>query len=162
MFIVDLACHAGHAFEGWYESADEYRALFANGDITCPLCESHEVRRIPSASRISTATTRGEKTGGSAVPMRSQDDASSSTPAAPQGPGALPLPVQKALSKVLDHVRRTHEYVGDAFAERAIQMHRGEEALKPIHGHATTDDERRMQEEGVEFMKLPIPDIEQN
>jgi len=44
MFIVDLECENGHAFEGWYDSRAEYDSICAAGDLTCPLCESGRVR----------------------------------------------------------------------------------------------------------------------
>jgi hypothetical protein len=139
MYIVDLECTAGHSFEGWYDSSAEYEELAADDEVTCPLCDG-SARRVPSASRISTATTRGEK--------------AARTPA--------PLDVQKELAKVVQHVRRTHEDVGEQFATRALAMHRGEEDTRPIRGTSTDAEEAQLKEEGVPFAKLPIPDIEQN
>lgn len=145
MFIVDLACALGHRFEGWYENAREFSELSSRGEVTCPLCGTANVERLPSPTRISTTKTRGRDEGAFAAPRPT-----------------LPLPLQKALAKVLDHVRRTHEYVGEEFAERALAMHRGEEEPRPIHGHASPEDEERLDEEGVPYLKLPVPDIEKN
>lgn len=146
MYIVDLECEGGHKFEGWYDSAAELQELEARGEVTCPLCES-QARTVPTASRVSTSKTRPE--------TRPEHVASSP-------PAKMPLEVQKALAKVIQHVRRTHEDVGPEFAERALAMHRGAEPHKPIRGEATPDDEERLAEEGVPFLKLPVPDIEQN
>lgn len=156
MFIVDLECESGHAFEGWYDSAEELRALEARDEVTCPLCDAR-AHRLPSASRISTATTRGEKR------------AMTSTPA-PRAPGPapatptpdVPLEVQKALGKLVQHVRATHEDVGEEFATKALAIHKGEEEARPIRGTSTAEEEERLTEEGVPFAKLPIPDIENN
>lgn len=169
MFIVDLACDGGHEFEGWYDDAQEYRDLADKGEVTCPLCQSANVLRVPSATRISTATSRGEKrrsepekpsTPATAKPAAPLPQPAPGVPA--KAPPPMPMEMQKALSQVLDHVRRTHEDAGPAFAEKAIRMHRGEEEERPIHGHTTPEDERRMNEEGVEYAKIPIPDIDKN
>lgn len=154
MFIVDLSCAAGHRFEGWYDDAREYHALAASGEITCPLCGTAEVERLPSATRISTTTTRGEKTRAQAT--------SAPAPPAPASEPPMPLPVQKALAKMIEQVRRTHEFVGDQFAARAIAMHKGEEEPRPIHGQASPEDEERLDDEGVPYLKVPVPDIEKN
>lgn len=170
LFIVDLACDGGHEFEGWYGDAQEYRDLADHGEVTCPLCQSANVTRVPSATRISTATSRGEKRQLDAETSTSVPATTPSASVAP-GPGTqvpgkapppMPMEMQKALSQVLDHVRRTHEDAGAAFAEKAIRMHRGEEEERPIHGHTTPEDERRMNEEGVAYAKIPIPDIDKN
>lgn len=150
MYIVDLECDGGHRFEGWYDSAAELRSLEERSEVTCPLCEA-AAHTVPTASRVSTSKTRGD----AALPMRPPEQLASP-------PARMPLEVQKALAKVIQHVRQTHEDVGPQFAERALAMHRGEEPHKPIRGEANQSDEERLLDEGVPFLKLPVPDIEQN
>ncbi|MFZ9886641.1 MAG: DUF1178 family protein [Myxococcota bacterium] len=151
MYIVDLQCDREHRFEGWYESASELRALEASGEVTCPLCEA-PAHAVPTASRVSTSRTR---------PVEPQvPTAQSQVPAASDG--RMPLEFQKRLAKVVQWVRQTHEDVGPAFADRAIAMHRGDEAATPIRGETNPEAEARLLDEGVPFLKLPIPDIEQN
>ena len=135
MYIVDLRCSAGHEFEGWYDSAAEFRELQEGDELTCPLCGTEEVERVPSATRISTSRTRGV---------------------------SPPLEVQRALARVVQRVRETHEDVGERFAECALAIHRGEEEPRPIHGTSTPEEEEEMAQEGVPFVKIPVPDIEQN
>ena len=138
MFIVDLKCDAGHRFEGWYETSTEYETIREDGDLTCPLCGSASIERLLSTGAIKTTKTEArQKT-------------------------SIPLQLQQQLAKVVQHVRQTHEDVGDQFADKAIAMSRGEEQVRPIHGQSDAEGERRMTEEGVGFVKLPIPDIEKN
>jgi hypothetical protein len=165
MFIVDLACADGHEFEGWYGDQQEFLELKEQGELSCPLCGCEEVARVPSAPRISTSTTRGEKRTPETpaqVPAAPAPSAAPAAAAPPPTPPPVPMEVQKALSEVLQQVRASHEDVGEQFAERALAMHRGDEEHKPIHGHATPDEEDELVEEGVAFARLPIPDIEKN
>jgi hypothetical protein len=147
MFIVDLKCEGEHAFEGWYENALEFQALLEADDVTCPLCGSAAVRRVPSASRISTSKT---------------NNAGPSPEPPPTEAATLPLPVQKALSQVLGQVRRTHEYVGDEFSKKARAIHQGKDESRPIYGESTPEEEEELAAEGVPFFKVPIPDIDKN
>ncbi len=140
MFIVDLECDNQHRFEGWYDSHAEYTSIRNKGELTCPLCESVHVIQHLSTGTIKTAKTAARQS----------------------APAAMPLEVQKALAKVVQHVRATHEDVGDGFADAARAMHRGQAPLRAIYGSTTADDEQALADEGVPFAKLPIPDIESN
>lgn len=139
MFIVDLKCAEGHRFEGWYETSSEFESIRDDGDLTCPLCGSDDVERLLSTGAIKTTKTQAR-----------------------QQPAPMPLEMQQQLAKVVQQVRQTHEDVGDQFADKAIAMSRGEEAARPIRGQSDAEGEKRMTEEGVGFVKVPIPDIEQN
>jgi len=145
MFIVDLECDSGHRFEGWYETSAEYEEIRAAGDLTCPLCRSSTVSRVLSTGSIRTAKTEARRSGHSA-----------------EAPLGAPLEMQRALARVVQWVRRTHEDVGAGFAEEALAIHRGEGEARPIYGTATADEEQNLADAGVPVVKLPIPDIEQN
>ena len=54
MKVFDLQCEAGHGFEGWFGSEEDYQSQCARGLLTCPLCGSAEVRRLPSAPYVHT------------------------------------------------------------------------------------------------------------
>jgi hypothetical protein len=138
MFIVDLKCDSGHRFEGWYETSAEFETIRDDGELTCPLCGSASIERLLSTGAIKTTKTEARHK------------------------PSMPLEMQKQLAKVVQHVRQTHEDVGDQFADKAIAMSRGEEEARPIRGQSDAEGEKRMTEEGVGFLKLPIPDIEQN
>ena len=58
MFIVDLECCNGHQFEGWYDDRAEYEQIRADGDLTCPLCETDDVRRRLTTGAAKTSKTR--------------------------------------------------------------------------------------------------------
>jgi hypothetical protein len=145
MFVVDLECSTGHAFEGWYDTSKEYEALADAGDVTCPLCGSSDV-------------TRHLSTGGFLSTRRSPEP----KPQPPVAPAAVPLEVQKAMAAVVQWVKKTHVDVGDGFAKTARAIHEGEEPARPIYGRATVDEERTLADLGIAFGKIPIPDIEQN
>lgn len=74
----------------------------------------------------------------------------------------MPLEVQQALSQLIKFVKAHTEDAGDAFATRALAMHKGHEPPAPIHGTTTPEEREHLLDEGVPFAAIPVPDIEQN
>jgi hypothetical protein len=149
MFVVDLVCADGHLFEGWYDSRAAFDEASGVGDVSCPICQGTDVDVRPSFRAV--IGTRGEP-----APRLSEREPS------PSPAPALPLDVQRALSSFLKAVRAHAEDAGDQFAQRALAMHRGEEAPAPIHGTSTAKERDALREEGVPFLAVPIPDVDQN
>ena len=150
MFIVDLRCADGHDFEGWYDSRLEFDALRSSDEVTCPLCGTHDVRQLLSATPFVSANSA------TSAPT------SVSPKMPPAAPPQLPLEMQKALSSVLQQVRANCEDAGDQFARRAIAIHKGDEEHAPIYGTSTAEEDAALRDEGVPIIKLPIPDIDVN
>ena len=60
MKVLDLLCTAGHGFEGWFASLDDFEQQRQRGLIDCPLCGSHDVSRRPSAPRLNLSGVRAD------------------------------------------------------------------------------------------------------
>lgn len=144
MFVVDLVCAGGHLFEGWYDNRDAFAEARQAG-LSCPVCQRAEVDLRPNFRGVITRT---------AAPTAAPP---TTTPSSP-----LPLEVQKALSRFIKHIRAHTEDAGDAFAARALAMHKGDEQPAPIHGTSTPEERERLVEEGVPFLALPVPEIDEN
>jgi hypothetical protein len=139
MVVYDLQCAAGHGFEGWFRSPDDFRSQCDDGQLSCPVCHSAEVLRKPSATRLN----RGAQS--EVVPA--------STNAAPPVHQA-----QVAMVKAFQHfVDRNFENVGSKFASEARRMHYGEAEERNIRGQATRDEVQELHDEGIEAQPLPIP-----
>ena len=52
MKVYNLACPLDHRFEGWFASEEDCLAQQAKGMLACPICDSTEITRMPSAPRI--------------------------------------------------------------------------------------------------------------
>ena len=59
---------------------------------------------------------------------------------------------QRKLHKVVED---NFEYVGDDFAEKARAIHYGETIKRNIYGEATEKEVQELDEEGVDFARLP-------
>jgi hypothetical protein len=139
MKIFDLQCGAGHRFEGWFASAEDYAAQRAKRLVGCPSCGAQEVERVPSATRFNT---------GVAAPL----------PAAPAEQGQDPMALaQKLYSRLLDDILARSEDVGTEFPAEARRIHYEEVPARMIRGQASHDEHEALLEEGIPVARLPVP-----
>ena len=146
MKVFDLRCGAGHGFEGWFASEDDYVSQRERGLLDCPMCGNADVARLPSAPRLNLS-------GGRAVePARDQSPA----PVATQ-PTGMP-PTGEAAQRFMDAVAQVlagAEDVGSRFAEEARRIHHGESESKAIRGRTTPEEREALADEGIEVFTLP-------
>ncbi|HEV2818708.1 MAG TPA: DUF1178 family protein [Allosphingosinicella sp.] len=134
MIIFDLKCApAGHVFEAWFGSNEDYRAQRARGLVACPICGSAEVDKAPMAPRV------GAKGGGGEL--------------APDAIKAALAGMAEAQKKMLE----ASEHVGDRFPDEARAIHLGEAEGRAIHGRATPQQAEDLRDEGIPVAPLPFP-----
>lgn len=154
MIAFDLNCSAGHRFEGWFGSSQDYDAQKADGLLTCPLCDDRQVNKALSVPNV------GRK-GNQAVARQSQQ----TEPAAPligevvnapSLPPAMMEMMQKLAVKQTEMLKDS-QWVGREFAETARAIHYGEETDRLIHGETSADEAQDLAEEGIAVAPLPFP-----
>ncbi|MCC6608255.1 MAG: DUF1178 family protein [Burkholderiales bacterium] len=155
MIVFELICSKRHRFEGWFASAETFDRQSAHGQITCPVCASPDVRKVPSARvtkpRAKRPVASPEASSGA---QRPPERSPASEPAAPRGDAVTKTAV---LAAFIDHVLANTEDVGTRFAEEARRIHYGEVAKRSIRGEATRGETEELVDEGVPVMQLPIP-----
>lgn len=139
MKIFDLLCGAGHRFEGWFASAEDYGTQRAKGLVCCPTCGAQEVDRVPSATRFNTGAVEPQ-----------------AAPPVPAGHDALAL-AQKLYSRMLDELLTKSEDVGAQFPEEARRIYYKEAPSRSIRGQASQEDHDALVEEGIPVARLPVP-----
>ena len=63
--------------------------------------------------------------------------------------------MKRQLTELRAKVEANCDYVGGKFAEEARRIHHGEVERRDIYGEATDDEARELNEEGVEFARIP-------
>lgn len=63
--------------------------------------------------------------------------------------------LRHALGDLRRKVQENCTYVGERFPEEARRIHYGETEARPIYGEASPDDARALEEEGVDFRRIP-------
>ena len=132
MIVLDLICDREHRFEAWFASADAFDKQLAAGLVECPHCNSHAVRRLPSAPYVQTS--------------------SHSAPALPEPD---PAAIAARLVEALRSAASQSEDVGERFPEEARRIHRGDAEERAIRGKAKHSDLLELIDEGIPV--LPVP-----
>ncbi|MBW2438732.1 MAG: DUF1178 family protein [Desulfobacterales bacterium] len=133
MIAYDLQCIDGHAFEGWFEDSQAYQSQKKKGLIACPVCNSTRVSRLPSTFAIRA----------SQIPKKVSLEEEH---------------LKKVGKEIVDFVHKNFDNVGCDFAKEALKMHYGVEEPRNIRGVSTKEEEELLKKEGIEFLKIPMPE----
>jgi hypothetical protein len=149
MIVFELQCQgAGHRFEGWFGSSDDFARQQASGLVTCPQCGSADVIKAPMAPAVARK--------GNQLPAPRLE----SQPRLPVAGGKLPpeaARVMAALAQMQAAALEQSRWVGNGFAEVSRQIHYGERETETVHGQATPDEAKALLDEGIAVMPLPFP-----
>ncbi|WP_125255355.1 DUF1178 family protein [Brevundimonas fluminis] len=132
MIRYALNCDDGHEFEAWFGSSSEWDDQSARGLVECPFCASTRVSKQIMAPAV----------------------AGTKKSAAPD-PTALRTMMMQAAREVRSHVEANFDYVGDAFAREARDIHEGRSEKREIYGEATPAEVRKLKDDGVPVAPLP-------
>ena len=139
MIRYELSCDNGHAFEGWFGSADDFDRQQKMTLVSCPSCGSTHVAKRLMAPSVSTARKK----------LQRQEIAVQT------GQKEMMAKIREIVSTI----RANSEDVGERFPEEARKIHYGESEQRGLIGKATADEVRDLLDEGVEVAPLPtLPD----
>ena len=132
MIAYDLQCVNGHAFEGWFEDSEAYQTQKKKKLIACPACDTTQVSRIPSTFAIKS----------SLIPKKGSPEEEN---------------LKQVGKEIVDFVEKNFDDVGCDFAKEALKIHYGVEEPRNIRGISTKEEEKMLKEEGIDFLKIPMP-----
>ena len=133
MIRYALQCDHGHGFEAWFGGSDAYDEQAARGLVECPVCGSHAVNKQIMAPAV--AGTRKDSPQPDLAKMQTM--------------------MVQAAREVRSHVERNFDYVGDAFAREARDIHEGRSEKREIYGEATPAEVKKLKDDGVPCAPLP-------
>lgn len=153
--VFNLQCDAGHLFEGWFSSHDDYDAQQARGLLTCPMCQSADIQRMPSAPRINSSRTVAPVAENIDPGVAGQSSQMPVPASAPVASSSELVKLQAAILTKMREVVNSAENVGPAFAREARAIHEGEAQARSIRGTATPEERQELAEEGIGVITLP-------
>jgi hypothetical protein len=140
MIIYDLACVCGSTFEGWFLDRNDFEKQLTASYLVCPRCGSREIRKILSPIHFQSSGREGDKTSKQDhTTSISQEDA------------------EKALATLQKFVEENFEDVGADLAREALKIHYRVSEPRNIRGVATELEEKKLQEEGINILTIPMP-----
>jgi hypothetical protein len=156
MKVYNLACPLDHRFEGWFYSEEDCLAQQDKGMLACPVCDSTQIARMPSAPHIakssSTALTMPIATANEDIGSASGDVVALTG----NDHSQLESQVQAAFLKGMRELMGRSEDVGTSFAEEARKIHYKEAPERSIRGQTTLDEAESLREEGIEVLAVPL------
>ncbi|MBL5976595.1 DUF1178 family protein [Comamonas sp. NyZ500] len=158
MKVLDLHCPAGHVFEGWFASEDDFQNQLQRKLVECPVCGDSDVTKRLSAPRLNLG----------AQPPKAAQTAKPAPAAAPELSVAVPeisaearahlQSMQAAWMQWSRQVAQNTEDVGKKFAEEARRIHYGETEERAIRGQTSAQEAMELLEEGIGVLPLALPE----
>jgi hypothetical protein len=136
VIVFELICAGQHRFEGWFASGEEFEHQRLGGLLSCPVCSTGDITKLPTAKL-----------------KRSGEGLRAGTGHRAPEPAAGSMTVAAFVDLVLKHT----EDVGRAFPEEARKIHREEAPRRGIRGIATREETEALLEDGITVVPLPIP-----
>lgn len=136
MIAFDLQCSCGCRFEGWFDSREDFNQQQEGGLICCPHCDGREIRKILSPVSIRKNYANKMEAQPANVDVGQQ--------------------IVDFFKSVQTYVEKNFEDVGAGFAEESLKIHYGVNEPRNIRGVTTAEEEKMLEKEGVDLVKVPI------
>ena len=140
MIVFELACVCGSSFEGWFRDSKDFENQLQSSQLLCPQCGSREIRKILSPIRF--------QSGGSTEDLVIQGDPRDTVSAED---------AEKALATLQRFVEENFADVGADLAKESLKIHYGVAKPRNIRGVTTEAEEKKLREEGINLLKIPMP-----
>ena len=170
MIKYKLICDLSHEFEGWFQTSAAFDAQNQADLITCPICDSANVRRalmtpnLASPKRRRTTpsanvpNTDVPTTGINSEPPPLYPAKSSGSHAAASGASLSATEIGEVMAQLRQLQRKIKTEcrdVGTEFAVEARKIHYGESAPENIYGQSNDEEREALADEGIDILAMP-------
>jgi hypothetical protein len=156
MKVYNLACPLDHRFEGWFASEEDCLAQQEKGMLACPVCDSTEITRMPSAPHIAKSSSHALTVANEDISSANNGASGDVVALTGKDHSHLEAQVQAAFLKGMRDLMGKSEDVGTSFAEEARKIHYKEAPERSIRGQTTLDEAESLREEGIEVLAVPL------
>lgn len=131
--LYNFKCVCGTVFEAMVSGTKEADEQIRKGLLSCPVCDSVNVVRIPTAARIK----------------------KSSSDSTPLGKSVKTEDLENAVKKVLSSLADSCKDVGERFVEEVRSIKQGTSPSRPVKGTAKADEVKQLLDEGIPVFPVP-------
>lgn len=155
MIHYTLHCGNGHEFDGWFRDSAAFDDQARMGLLECPACGDARISRALMTPAV-VKPRPGRQPAEAAAPPTSAPVAAPPPPSRPAVAAAqMPAQVMAVLQRLRADVEKNCDYVGPAFPDVALGIHRGEIEPRGIYGEASPDEAEMLADEGVKVARIP-------
>ena len=141
MIKYNLKCKNKHEFESWFSNSNEFEKLKKKKLLECIFCNSKKIEKsIMSPKVIGTKTLDAKKI----FPKKEF------------------AKIKKDLVKIKKFVENNFEFVGDRFSREARKIFYDNKENRNIYGTASPEEQKELQEEGIELTTIPWIEDKEN
>jgi len=148
MILYQLRCADEHSFEAWFRDSASYDLQARSGDVECPYCGSTDISKAPMAPNIASLKPLS---GGDEAPAVSNTVSDMDERRASE----VAQQILDAVGRIREYTEDNFEDVGEDFADEARKIHHGDTPERGIYGKATEEDAEELEDEGIDFVRLP-------
>ncbi|MBW1888132.1 MAG: DUF1178 family protein [Deltaproteobacteria bacterium] len=136
MIAFDIECSQGHIFEGWFNNTQSFEEQNTKKLVSCPYCNDTNIRKIISPVAMKTSSPADKRE------------------------AVTPIDYGRLAKEVVEYINKNFEDLGPDFTKEALKIHYGVAEKRNIKGSATANEEKTLEDEGIQFFKIPIPKID--
>ena len=179
MIKYQLICDLTHEFEGWFQTGAAFDSQNEAGLVTCPVCDSVNVRRALMTPNLASPKRRRDDLGrlpaskphqpGTIAPSSQAESGqtefaqtASAHVAAPKPDPSKAAKSRAALGEAIAQLRQLQRKiksecrdVGTNFATEVRKMHYGDSEPENIYGHSSAEERDSLADEGIDVLTLP-------
>lgn len=133
MIAFDLMCANGHTFEGWFDNMESFEKQDRENMINCPLCNNSDIKKILSPVAVKSSAKQDINRNINAIDY------------------------EKLAAEMVNYIQNEFEDIGPDFTKEALKIHYGASEARNIRGTASESEEKMLKDEGVPFIKFPVP-----
>ncbi len=136
MIAFDIECSQGHIFEGWFNNTQSFEEQNTKKLVSCPYCNDTNIRKIISPVAMKTSSLADKRE------------------------AVTPIDYGRLAKEVVEYINKNFEDLGPDFTKEALKIHYGVAEKRNIKGSATANEEKTLEDEGIQFFKIPIPKVD--
>ena len=136
MIAFDLECSQGHIFEGWFNNTQSFEEQNTKKLVSCPYCSDTNIKKVISPVAMKTSSFADKRE------------------------AVTPIDYGRLAKEVVEYMNKNFEDLGPDFTKEALKMHYGVAEKRNIKGSATAEEEKTLEDEGIQFFKIPIPKMD--
>jgi len=131
VIVFNLNCSdCTSSFEGWFENTQDYNKQIRKGLLTCPSCNSTQIKKGLMAPNVSKKSNSKTSKMNKSIALNA-----------------------KKLKKIIE---KEFDYVGDKFTEEAKKIKYGESKERAIYGEASIEQTKELIDEDIDVLPLPF------